>query len=135
MINKLAIKADKIDSTLLGLSTPKLLLHLEGFALLATALFLYTVQGFAWSTFFLLILAPDLAIIPYLVNKKVGAFAYNVLHTITLPLALVATALAMEWRFGIQIALIWLAHIGVDRTIGYGLKYVDSFKSTHLHKV
>lgn len=122
-------------TSLLPISTPKLILHGEGVALLSIALALYATQGFAWSTFWLLLLAPDLAFVPYLLNRRVGTFAYNALHTITLPLLLAVLALSSGWTLGIQLALIWLAHIGMDRTVGYGLKYVDSFKHTHLGEV
>ena len=130
------ISSQQTESTqAFSMSTPKLMLHLEGLALLGIALFVYATQGFAWSTFWLLLLAPDLAFIPYLLNRQLGTAVYNLLHTTTLPLALVASALMTDWTLGVQLALIWLAHIGMDRTVGYGLKYVDSFKMTHLSKV
>lgn len=117
------------------MSTPKLMLHLEGFVLLAAAIFFYHSQDYAWSTFWLLLLVPDLSFVPYMMNRNVGTFFYNALHTVSLPLVLAALATLFGWAFGIQIALIWLAHIGMDRAIGYGLKYTDSFKNTHLGKV
>ncbi len=55
-------------------STPKVLLHLEGLALLGTAVAIYAMQGFAWSTFFLLFLVPDLAFLPYMINRQLGTF-------------------------------------------------------------
>ena len=30
------------------------------------------------------------------------------------------------------LALVWLAHIGLDRLLGMGLKYNDRFAHTHL---
>ena len=134
-INPIANIPKNANVSYLTLSTPKLMLHIEGTTLLGLALFLYAMQGYAWSTFWLLLLVPDLSFVPYMLNRQLGTFVYNALHTITLPLALVAFATMTDWTFGIQLALIWLAHIGVDRTVGYGLKYVDSFKNTHLSKV
>ena len=122
-------------SSLLNMSTPRLMLHLEGLAFLAAAVAIYAMQEYAWSTFFLLLLVPDLSFIPYMINHRVGTFVYNVMHTTSFPLILGAGALFLGWTFGVQLALIWFAHIGMDRAIGYGLKYVDSFKNTHLSKV
>lgn len=123
------------DDIPVRVSTPRLMLHLEGAALLGAALFFYSHLGFAWSPFLILLLGPDLAFIPYMFNRKIGTAVYNALHTVTLPLALSAVSVATGWSLGIQLALIWLAHIGMDRTLGYGLKYADSFRNTHLSKV
>jgi hypothetical protein len=57
------------------------------------------------------------------------------LHSYPLPLALTAVAFTLSWSTGLQIAIIWLAHIGLDRTVGYGLKYTGQFKETHLSRV
>ena len=139
MINTAATSNGKRQQSELSFSSlmsiPKLMLHIEGAALLGVALVLYAVQGYAWSTFWLLLLVPDVAFVPYMLNRRIGTFVYNALHTVTLPLLLVAIAAFSGWTLGFQLALIWLAHIGMDRTVGYGLKYVDSFKNTHLSKV
>jgi hypothetical protein len=58
-----------------------------------------------------------------------------VVHTYTLPALLMALALATQWPLGVQLALIWFAHIGMDRTVGYGLKYPTEFKDSHLQRV
>ena len=116
-------------------STPKLLLQAEGLAMFAAAIALYAyTSGNGWA-FLLLILAPDLAMVGYLVNVRVGSITYNTVHTIVLPLGL----LAIAWMAGsmtlVHIALIWLAHIGMDRMMGYGLKYATDFKDTHMQHV
>lgn len=126
---------DTENMTVGKFSTPKLMLHLEGLLLLGASVAFYANLDFAWSTFWLLLLAPDLSFIPYAMHRNVGTFVYNALHTITLPLTLITFALVTDWSLGTQLALIWLAHIGMDRAIGYGLKYTDSFKNTHLSKV
>lgn len=116
-------------------SMPRLLLHAEGLALfiLATGLYAHFVGD--WLLFVVLLLAPDLAMIGYVANKKIGAMTYNALHTTLAPIALGAVSIVLGWQFGFALALILAAHIGMDRTVGYGLKYAKDFKSTHLNVV
>jgi hypothetical protein len=114
---------------------PAFLLRAEGAAALAASTLLYRHEGGSWLLFALLLLAPDLSAVGYLFGPQAGTAAYNLAHTYTLPLALVA---AGAW-FGIDLvpslALIWLAHIAMDRLAGYGLKYTGGFKDTHLGRV
>jgi hypothetical protein len=35
----------------------------------------------------------------------------------------------------VRVALIWAAHIGMDRALGYGLKETSGFTRTHLGRV
>jgi hypothetical protein len=110
-------------------------LRLEGAAAFATAAALYLHAGFSWPLFALLILAPDLAMLGYLIGPRIGAVAYNVAHTtaLALPLA-VAGYLAGQLEVS-AVALIWIAHIGFDRALGYGLKYPSGFGDTHLGRI
>ena len=108
-------------------------LRLEGVAVLLVALGLYARADASWWQFALLFLVPDLGLLGYLAGARVGAFTYNAVHTYVLPLAL--WALAPEGSRAAAIALIWFAHIGLDRAIGYGLKYGDGFGATHLGRV
>lgn len=114
---------------------PKALLHLEGLALFGSAIALYASTGGSIWLFVGLLLAPDLAMIGYLRDVRTGALLYNLVHTTLLPTALALSALAAGWTPGLQLALIWAAHIGMDRTVGYGLKYATQFKDTHLNRV
>jgi hypothetical protein len=114
---------------------PGLLLRLEGAALLAASLVLYFHEGFGWVALVLLALAPDLSMIGYAAGRRVGAAAYDLAHTEVLPVVLGVTGVVGGWDLATQLALIWLAHIGVDRLIGYGLKYPSGFKDTHLQRV
>jgi Domain of unknown function (DUF4260) len=110
----------------------KAILRLEGAAAFAGAIALYAHAGFSWPLFALLILAPDLAMLPYLIGPRAGAAAYNLAHTyvLALPLALVGFWLASP--VASALGLIWIAHIGMDRMLGYGLKYASGFRDTHL---
>jgi hypothetical protein len=114
---------------------PRLLLRLEGLALCAAALALYGWSGASWRLFALLLLAPDLSILGYLAGPRAGALAYNAMHTTLVPIALGVAGMAMPSPLATQIALIWLAHIGIDRALGYGLKYGAGFSFTHLGRI
>jgi hypothetical protein len=116
-------------------SLPALMLRLEGVVVLAAAVVLYAQQDYGWLLFALLLFVPDLAIIPYALNQWLGRVVYNVAHTYTLPLALGLLGVLLSSGLALQLALIWFAHIGMDRMMGYGLKYPDSFKETHLQRV
>lgn len=114
---------------------PAIILRLEGLALFVGALVAYGYLGYSWWLFALLLLAPDLGALGYLHSKRAGALAYNLVHTESLPLLLGVASLLLGLPLGLQLALIWGAHIGMDRAVGYGLKYADAFKHTHLGEV
>lgn len=116
-------------------SQPKLLLHLEGLAVFLAAAFLYRATGASWGRFALLFFAPDLAMLGYLLGPRVGATCYNAGHTYTGPLLLALAGHLAARPVLLAIALIWAAHIGFDRLLGYGLKYGTAFKETHLGRV
>lgn len=114
---------------------PKLLLHIEGGAVFLAACVLYQHLHGGWLRFALLFFFPDISMLGYLADKRTGAMAYNFIHTYTIPIFL----LLALWFFGqvsyIWLAVIWGAHIGFDRLLGFGLKYETSFKDTHLNQL
>lgn len=114
---------------------PNILLRMEGTAVFIATLIFYGQSGFNWWTFILLLLAPDLAALGYLHSEAFGSLCYNIVHTYVLPIALGLLALLLHFEPGLQLATIWLAHIGLDRMVGYGLKYPNGFKTTHFNKV
>ncbi len=111
---------------------PRQFLRVEGAALLAVATIAFQATGGSWWLFAALFLVPDVSMLGYLANKRLGALVYNLGHTTVLPLGLSALGYWMASPFAVSIGLIWLAHIGFDRVIGYGLKYGDDFQHTHL---
>ena len=112
---------------------PNLLLRLEGLSLFVLALVGYWhFAFFGWGLFWSTVLLPDLALLGYLINARIGAVAYNISHAQLLPSALAVAALVIGDHLLMSLALIWFVHIGVDRLFGYGLKYPDGFKITHL---
>lgn len=111
---------------------PALLLRIEEVALLIAALALYAHFHFSWWLFGLLFLAPDLFMLGYLVNPRIGSALYNLGHVLFVPLALFAAAYLAHWSLALAVAVIWVSHIAFDRLLGYGLKYPAHFKDTHL---
>ena len=109
-----------------------LLLRIDGLAVLAAAVSAYAWLGGPWSLFALLLLAPDLAMLGYRLGPTVGAATYNAVHTTLAPAALGAAGLALGAPMMQALALIWIAHIGLDRALGFGLKYATGFGDTHL---
>ncbi|HEY4379629.1 MAG TPA: DUF4260 domain-containing protein [Acidobacteriaceae bacterium] len=114
---------------------PALLLRIEEFALLSAAVALYAHMHFSWWLFVVLFLAPDLSMLGYLANPRIGSAFYNLGHTLFVPLALFFVAHAGQMRVLLAIAVIWVSHIAFDRLLGYGLKYPAHFKDTHLQHI
>jgi hypothetical protein len=114
---------------------PKPLLHVEGGCVVIVSCILYQQIHGHWTLFLILLLVPDLSMLGYLVNKSVGAVCYNFVHTYSVPLLLFCLSRLLQNLSWDWLLLIWIAHIGLDRALGYGLKYPTAFKDTHLHKV
>lgn len=113
----------------------RLILRLEGAALLVAAMVAYGSTGQAWWLLAILFLAPDIAIAAYLAGPRIGALGYNLAHTTALPLALAIAGLAWASPQTFALAAVWLGHIGFDRALGYGLKEPGGFKDTHLGRI
>lgn len=111
----------------------RLLLRLEGAAMFAAAIAAYDLLGGGWRMFFLLLLAPDLSIAAYFLGPRTGAFAYNAMHSYLGPAMLAGLAWLLHASpMPFLVVAIWVAHIGLDRLLGFGLKYAAGFKFTHL---
>lgn len=108
------------------------LLRLEGFAIGLAAIFAYAMFDQSWTLFAILFLAPDVAMLGYAFGARVGAIAYNAMHSYVGPVAIGVISWFADWPEVNALVTIWIAHIGLDRAIGYGLKNSSGFKSTHL---
>lgn len=111
------------------------LLKLEWLAVLIAALAGYSLLGFSWLWFAILILTPDLSMLGYLAGPGIGAVAYNGVHTLVAPGILALAGWWLATPLLTALALILLAHIAADRMLGYGLKYASGFKDTHLGRI
>ncbi len=112
-----------------------LFLRLEGLAAAAIAVTLYARTGASWWLFAALFLVPDLSMLGYLRSPCWGARCYNAIHSYVTPATLAFCALLLHSNALLPFALIWTSHIGVDRLLGYGLKYPEGFGWTHLGRL
>jgi Domain of unknown function (DUF4260) len=113
----------------------KTVLRLEGLTLFAAMVGLYALWGGSWWVFAILFLVPDISFAGYLAGPQAGAFIYNAAHSYMAPVALLAAGFASTDTWILSVAMIWLAHIGIDRALGYGLKYGAGFAFTHLGSI
>jgi len=117
------------------LTKPAILLRIEGSLLFAVSIFCYHETHASWILFAVLLLAPDLSMAGYLANGKIGATIYKAVHALTGPVLLLAYALLTANATLLPYGLIWTTHVGMDRMLGFGLKYPTQFKDTHLQQV
>ena len=115
--------------------TPRVLLRLEGAAVLAISAGIYAVYGASWWWAALLFFAPDLFLAGYLHGPRLGAVLDNLAHTYVAPLVLGGAAFGLRASLLGSVALIWTAHIGFDRMLGLGLKSATGFHDTHLGRI
>jgi hypothetical protein len=113
----------------------KILLRLEGLALFIGMTLLYGIWDGSWWVYVILFLVPDISFAAYLAGPKFGALVYNAAHSYLGPMALMTTGFASGEPLTLSIAMIWLAHIGIDRALGFGLKYEAGFAFTHLGRI
>jgi len=114
---------------------PALLLRIEEAALLAAAIAVYAHFHFSWVLFGALFLAPDLFMLGYLGNPRMGAAIYNLGHFLPVPMSVFAAGYFAHRPLAKAIGILWAAHIAFDRMLGYGLKYPARFNDTHLQHI
>jgi len=122
---------------------PRALLRAEGLVTWGAATFAFSLTGAPWwvyaALFFVpdvsFLFVPDVSFLAYLAGARAGAIAYNALHSHIGPAVLAAAGFALGMEEVLAVAAIWVAHIGFDRALGYGLKYASGFGDTHLGPV
>jgi hypothetical protein len=119
----------------MGLTSPRALLHLEGGVVLIAGVLAYWRVGGNWLLFAVLLLAPDLGMLGYLANPRIGAAIYNLAHLPLWPAGLILAGWFAAAPLILDVGLIWLCHLGMDHLAGYGFKYPTAFKDTHLQRV
>ncbi|WP_251671244.1 MULTISPECIES: DUF4260 family protein [unclassified Sporosarcina] len=110
-------------------------IHFEYAVGFLVCLSFYIYLDYSILLFVFLLLVPDIFMIGYLFSKKTGSTIYNLGHSITLPILLILLAVLNEFPNVLMAGVIWLAHICLDRSLGFGLKYERSFKDTHLQRI
>lgn len=113
----------------------RLLLRAEGLAVLAASVAAYAQFGAGWGWFAALFLLPDLSFLAYLAGPRWGALAYNAAHSYIGAVGLLAAGVLGASPLLLAVGLVWCAHIGFDRLLGYGLKYSAGFGHTHLGRL
>jgi len=122
----------KIAKPFENVTDPVFIQRLESAAVAIANLSLYASLNASWWIFLALILVPDLSLLAYYKNPKIGSKIYNLVHNYATPIIVGVLMLFLSTPYALEIILIWVAHIAIDRSLGYGLKYPTSFKHTHL---
>jgi hypothetical protein len=110
----------------------RIILRLEGLLVMLAALWAYERFGAGWVTFAECFLIPDISFLGYLAGSRVGAVAYNAAHSYVGAMLCLIVSQLLASPLLLTVGIIWCAHIGFDRALGYGLKYPTGFKFTHL---
>jgi hypothetical protein len=113
----------------------RILLRLEGLSLLLATTLAYSKLGLDWTTFGVFFLLPDLSFLGYFAGARIGALSYNAAHSYLGAMSCLVIAYTTSSPILLSAGLIWLAHIGFDRALGYGLKYAEGFTYTHLGRI
>lgn len=113
----------------------KTLLKLEEIALFALGIVMFSQLHYAWWWFLVLLLAPDIGMLGYVINAKVGAITYNLFHHRAVSILVLLLGYFNENELLMLCGVVLFSHIAMDRIVGYGLKYSDSFNHTHLGTV
>lgn len=112
----------------------KYVLKLEELAMTALAIYFLNqhLLGLSWWVWALLFFAPDISMLGYLINTRIGAVCYNIFHHKGIAIIVIAIGYIMNVEISLTIGILLFAHSSFDRIWGYGLKYEDNFKNTHL---
>lgn len=113
----------------------KTLIKLEDLGFFLLSLYFYSQTGHSWWLYALLILLPDIGMVGYAVNKNLGAIIYNIFHHRGLAVLLLLFGWVSISEYVALAGIILLSHASLDRVFGYGLKYPDDFKHTHMQEV
>ncbi|MEK4966762.1 DUF4260 domain-containing protein [Cytobacillus kochii] len=113
----------------------RIIVKWEYILLLLLKVVAYITWEFSILAFVIFLFLPDVFMFGYLLNKKVGAILYNIGHTFIFPLLILGIYFVIKEPILLMVSLIWSAHISMDRALGYGLKYEEGFKVTHLQKI
>lgn len=115
--------------------TIRIILRLEGLLVMVAAMLAYDKFGAGWSTFAWFFLVPDISFLGYLAGARLGAISYNMAHSYIGAITCLVASQLFAAPLLLTVGIIWCAHIGFDRALGYGLKYSTGFKFTHLGRI
>ena len=110
----------------------KTLIRLEEAAGVLFSIYLFSLLPYAWWVYPLFFFAPDISMIGYAINPKIGAFTYNLVHHKAISLGLFVAGMLIQLPIFSLMGVLCFGHSSFDRVMGYGLKHIDAFKHTHL---
>lgn len=110
----------------------KQLVRLEEMMMFVLGIFLFSQLGYAWWLFLALILVPDLGMLGYVINTRIGAVIYNIVHHRALHILIYIIGSTLGINIVTLVGVIMFSHSSLDRVFDYGFKYSDAFKHTHL---
>jgi len=114
---------------------PRTWLRFEGLAALVTGAAIYLGQGGDPLWLVPLLLAVDVSMVGYLAGPRAGAVAYNVAHNWATGLLVLTAGWWLPSAALLLVGSVLIAHTGMDRLAGYGLKYPTAFADTHLGRI
>lgn len=112
-----------------------IILRAEHVAIAAGGILLYLLLGGSWLLLLPLLLAIDLSMVGYLAGPRIGSITYNAAHNLVVGLAVLAIGWWADVGWLQALGAVWLAHVGFDRALGYGLKLPTDFRDTHLGRI
>lgn len=110
----------------------KYLIKIEELAMFLLSLFLFSELDYPCWVYFALILTPDIGMIGYAFNTRLGSLTYNLFHHKAIAICLGFIGYYWSIPTLALIGIILFSHASIDRIFGYGLKFNDNFKHTHL---
>ncbi len=113
----------------------KTVLKLEEFMMFVLGIYLFNLTPYAWWWFLVLILSPDMGMLGYIFDNKIGAFSYNLFHHKGVALLIYLVGIYFSIPLCQLMGIILFSHSALDRALGYGLKYDKGFKFTHLGEI
>lgn len=113
----------------------KNLLKMEELGQFLLSIILFSQTEYSWWVFPVCLLLPDLSMIGYLFNPKIGATIYNFFHHKLVAVLVFFIGFWLDNSLITLAGIILFGHSAMDRIFGYGLKFNDDFKNTHLGRI
>ncbi|PKV48208.1 uncharacterized protein DUF4260 [Aquimarina sp. MAR_2010_214] len=113
----------------------KTTLKLEEIAMLGLGIYLFSLLSYPWWLFLALFLLPDIGMLGYIINNRVGALSYNTFHHKGIAVLIYIIGVYISNELLLLSGIILFSHTAFDRILGYGLKYEKGFKFTHLGEI
>jgi hypothetical protein len=118
-----------------SMSKTRIFLVLESVVIFLGSFLIYLLLGGNWIIFLVLLFSPDIFMVGYLKNSRIGSIIYNIGNVYAWAIVSIIIGILIDFNLLILFSLIWMAHIIMDRAMGYGLKYPSDFEDTHMQRI